>query len=32
VPTTGVHDLILEFRTPYVDANGLVNLDWIQFR
>lgn len=32
VPTTGVHDLIIEFRTPYVDANGLVNLDWIQFR
>jgi chitodextrinase len=31
-PTTGVHDLYITFNTPYVDANGLVNLDWILFR
>lgn len=31
-PTTGVHDLYIQFNTPYVDPNGLVNLDWIQFR
>jgi hypothetical protein len=30
--TTGVHDLYITFSTPYVDANGLVNVDWIQFR
>lgn len=31
-PTTGVHDLYILFNTPYVDPNGLVNFDWIQFR
>lgn len=31
-PTTGVHDVYLQFNTPYVDPNGLVNVDWIQFR
>ena len=31
-PTTGVHDLYITFSTPYVDPNGLVNFDWIQFR
>ena len=31
-PTTGVHDLYITFNTPYVDPNGLVNFDWIQFR
>jgi endoglucanase Acf2 len=31
-PVTGVHDLYLQFRTPYADPNGLVNLDWLQFR
>lgn len=31
-PTTGVHDLYIQFNTPYVDPNGLVNVDWIQFR
>ena len=31
-PVTGVHDLYIQFNTPYVDPNGLVNLDWLQFR
>ncbi|HUG21482.1 glycosyl hydrolase [Piscinibacter sp.] len=31
-PTTGVRDLYIRFNTPYVDPNGLVNFDWIQFR
>jgi hypothetical protein len=31
-PVTGVHDVYIRFDTHYVDVNGLVNFDWIQFR